>query len=191
MIKHCIRITIFCLIAAVRVHAADDKPSAGKPTESQPFKFRVTGLFAPDRVADLKTALQQLPEVTLAKVDFETSEATFQFEPAKTFPGAKPEQLVEQFDNRLRSASHHTLGIRAACTIPREKLTLVEIPVVGLDCKGCCLAAYESIYKLEGVEQATASFKAGLVTAWIDPEKTNRAKLEAALVQRGVTLSSR
>lgn len=183
----CIRTTILCLLAAVSVRAADE----GQPAEPQPVKFRITGLFSPDREADLKVALQQLPEVTLVKVDFETSEASFTFEPAKAFPGAKPEQFVEQFDNRLRSASRHTLGIRAVCLIPREKLTLVEIPVVGLDCKGCCLAAYESIYKLEGVERATASFKNGLVTASIDPEKTDRTKLEAALVQRGVTLSPR
>ena len=67
-----------------------------------------------------------------------------------------------------------------------EKLTLVEIPVVGLDCKACCLGAYEAIYRLEGVEQATASFKDGLVTAWIDASKTDRAQLETALKQRGV-----
>jgi copper chaperone CopZ len=62
--------------------------------------------------------------------------------------------------------------------------------VLGLDCKGCCLGAYESIAKIEGVEQATASFKLGLVTALIDPAKTNRAALETALKQRNVTLKS-
>ena len=191
MKKHFLRSTILFLLAVVSVRAADHKPTEDKPAELQPVKFRITGLFSPDREADLKEALKQVPEVTLVQVDFKTSEASFTFEPAKAFPGAKPEQIVEQFDNRLRSASRHTLGIRAVCTIPREKLTLVEIPVVGLDCKGCCLAAYESIYRLAGVEQATASFKVGLVTAWIDPEKTDRAKLEAALVQRGVTLSPR
>ncbi len=36
-------------------------------------------------------------------------------------------------------------------------------------------------FKLLGVEQATASFKVGLVTAWIDPAKTDRAMLEEAL----------
>jgi copper chaperone CopZ len=183
--------TICILLAVASVRAADDKPAEGKPAELQPVKFRITGLFSPDREADLKEVLKQIPEVTLVQVDFKTSEASFTFDSAKAFPGAKPEQIVEQFDNRLRSASRHTLGIRAVCSIPREKLMFVEIPVVGLDCKGCCLAAYESIYKLEGVEQATASFKVGLITAWIDPEKTNREKLEAALVQRGVTLKPR
>jgi hypothetical protein len=47
---------------------------------------------------------------------------------------------------------------------------------------------YEAIYRMEGVEQATADFKKGLVTAWIDPAKVDPAKLEAALRSRGVTL---
>ena len=58
----------------------------------------------------------------------------------------------------------------------------------GLDCKGCALAAYESIAKLDGVEQATVNFKVGLVTAMIDPKKTDRAALEAALKQKQVEL---
>jgi hypothetical protein len=67
---------------------------------------------------------------------------------------------------------------------------LVEIPVVGLDCKACCLAAYEAIYRLDGVEQATASFQVGLVTAWIDPAQTNQALLEEALRKKEVALKS-
>ena len=34
-------------------------------------------------------------------------------------------------------------------SVPLEKLKLIEIPAAGLDCKACCWAAYESIYKLE------------------------------------------
>lgn len=45
--------------------------------------------------------------------------------------------------------------------------------------------------RLEGVEQATASFKNGLVTAWIDASKTDRAKLEMELKQRGVEVLSK
>jgi hypothetical protein len=41
------------------------------------------------------------------------------------------------------------------------------------------------------VERATASFREGLVTALIDPDKIDRAKLEAALVKRGVQLKAR
>ena len=62
------------------------------------------------------------------------------------------------------------------------------MPIAGLDCKGCSYAAYLAVYKIEGVENATASFKEELVTAWIDPSKTDRATLEEALAKRDVTL---
>jgi hypothetical protein len=52
----------------------------------------------------------------------------------------------------------------------------------------CCLGAYEAIYRLEGVEQATSSFKAGLVAAWIHPGKTDLAKLQDTLRKREVQL---
>ena len=123
-------------------------------------------------------------------IDFKNAEATFEYDPAKAFPGTKPEQVIQQLDNLLKSASNHTFGIKPLRSVPLEKLQLIEIPVAGLDCKACCLAAYEAIYKLEGVERATASFREGRVTALIDPEKTDRAKLEAALKKRGVQLKS-
>jgi hypothetical protein len=44
--------------------------------------------------------------------------------------------------------------------------------------------------RLDGVEQATARFQDGLVTAWIDGSKTDRAKLEMELKQRGVEVQS-
>lgn len=159
-----------------------------KPAEPAPVKYRVTGLFSTDRQADLREVMQELPEVALVSIDFKTSEASFRFDAAKAFPGAKPEQIVERFDNRLRTVSRSTFGIQALCTIPRDKLKFIEIPVIGLDCKGCCLGAYEAINKLDGVEQATASFKDGLVTAWIDPKKIDQLALEDALKKRNVQL---
>lgn len=44
--------------------------------------------------------------------------------------------------------------------------------------------------KQEGVEQATASFKEGKITALIDPAKTGREKLEGVLKERGVTIAA-
>lgn len=79
--------------------------------------------------------------------------------------------------------------MKAPTEKPREKLQFVEIRVVGLDCLACGLGAYEAVQNVEGVETATASFKTGLVTAWIDPEKTDRSKLEEALKQRGVEIA--
>ena len=172
-----------CWLLASGPSFAEDKPAT-----PQEIKHQVTGLFCPERVDDLHKAAKQLANIELVSVDYATAEAVFRYDPAKVFPNTKPEQVVEQFDNQLRNASRHTFGIKPLCMTPRDQLEFVEIPVVGLDCKACSLGAYEIVYKLEGVEQATANFKTGLVSAWIDPSKTDRKKLEEILVQRSVTL---
>ena len=177
---------LFFALINSKCASADDTPA-----EPQPVKHRVTGLFSPDREADLKKVFaEKIPEVKLVGIDFKNSEATFVYDADKLFNKPKPEQLIERFDNVLRTHTLGTFGIRAICTIPKDKLEFIEIPVVGLDCKGCCLAAYEAIYKIDGVEQATASFKDGLVTARINPEKTNRAALEEALKMKRVELKT-
>ncbi|MEK6258262.1 MAG: cation transporter [Planctomycetota bacterium] len=175
---------MICLTFTAAICGADDKPA-----EPLSIKHRVTGLFSPDREDDLREVLEKLPDVKLVSIDYQTSEATFTYDAAKLFAGAKPEQHLERFDTLLRSVSSSTFGIAPLCTTPKDKLTRIEIPVVGLDCKACCLAAYEAIYKLDGVEQATASFKDGRVTALIDPEKTNRKSLEEALKSKRVELA--
>ncbi len=151
---------------------------------------RVTGLFSREREADLREAVKRLPEVELLAVDFDRGEATFSFDPAKLFKGVKEKDRADRFDQLLKQASSHTFGIRPPCAVPWENLKLVEIPVAGLDCKGCELAAYESISKIDGVEQATASFKAGRVTARIDPTKPSRDALIEALKKRNVTIKA-
>lgn len=177
------------LAAALATAIVASATQADEPRDQEmSVRYRVTGLFQPDRVDDLREAMKSLPEVTLVNVDYATSEATFRFDATQAFPGVKPAQLVEPFNNRLRGATNGTFGIRALSGTPREKLRLVEIPIVGLDCKGCSFGAYDAVYQLDGVEQAQASFKDGLVIAWIDPQKTDRTQLEAALMRRRVTL---
>jgi copper chaperone CopZ len=158
--------------------------------EAQPAKHRVTGLFSREREADLREVVKRMPEVEVLAIDFDSAEVTFSYDPAKLFPKMKEKDYLERFDNLLRAASTHTFGVRPLSATPKDKLARVEIAVVGLDCKACSLAAYESISKIDGVEQATASFKEGLVTALIDPEKTTRAALVEALKKRQVTLKA-
>lgn len=178
-----------CLwVSIVGLAASASSLAEEKPTAKQEFKHQVTGLFSRERIPDLQSTIQSLEGMELVKVDFGTAEAVFRYDPQQVFPGAKPEQIVERFDNKLREASRSTFGIKPLCATPPDKLQQIDIPVLGLDCKACCLAAYEAVYKLAGVERATASFKDGLVTAWIDPAQTDREKLEAALKQRNVTL---
>lgn len=170
-------LSLFCILS----FAAADEPKL--------IKHQITGLFSPDREKDLREVFEkQLPQFKLVSIDFKNAEASFDYDPAKTFPGAKPEQIVERFDNELRNATRHTFGAKPLRTIEKDKLKLVEISIVGLDCKACSLAVYEMIYRLKGVELATANFKEGKATALIDPEKIDRVEIEMVLKQRGVQL---
>lgn len=161
-----------------------------QPTAPREFTFRVTGLFSPDRVEDLRELIASLPQgdVKVVSVDFDQATVVFAFDPDQLFGKIDPTKIVERFDQIVGNPSRRTFGILPLSEIPAEKLVKLEIPIVGLDCKGCSFAAYDCVYKIEGVERATASFKVGLVTAWIAPEKTNRAALEEMLTKRGIEL---
>lgn len=163
---------------------------AGFTTAAEPvmLKVRVTGLFNPERVPDLKELVKQWPEVHLASVNFDTSEAEFRIDADKFFGKIKPDEQIKHLDAKLRGVSHSTFGAKPLCTIPRDKLEAVQIPIVGLDCQACCLSVYETVAKLDGVEYATASFKHGRVTALIDPKKTERTKLIDALQKRNIAV---
>jgi copper chaperone CopZ len=154
-------------------------------------KHQVTGLFMKEREQDLREAVAKVPNVRLVSIDFANAEAVFVYDPLLAFPGTRPGQVVERLDQLLKDASRHTFGIKPLRSVPLEKLRMVEVPAAGLDCKACCLAAYEAVARLEGVERATASFREGRVTALIDPTKTDRAKLVAALERIGVEIKKR
>ncbi len=159
------------------------------PAQADRIKHQVTGLFMKEREQDLRDAVAKMPEVKLVSIDFNNAEAVFDYDPAKLFPGAKPAEFLQRFDNLLRFSSTHTFGVKPLCSIPVEKLQRIEIPVAGLDCKACSMAAYEAVCRVQGVERATASFREGRVTAWIDPSSTDRARLEEALKKIGVEVN--
>lgn len=178
------RFLLFLLAAATACAAGESN------SQPQSITHRITGLFAPNREADLRAVVEQIPDVRLVSIDFEHAEATFTYDPAIAFKGTKAEEIPKRFDEKLRSLSQSTFGVQPLITTPKELLKRVEIPVAGLDCKACCLAAYEAIAKVDGVAQATASFKDGLVTALIDPAKTNREALQDALKKRNVEVKA-
>jgi copper chaperone CopZ len=167
--------------------AAEDRP-APKP---ETITYRLTGLFSRDREDDLREAFKELAAFKLVAIDFDHAEVTLKFAPGKLFPGQKPERVTELVNDKVRSATHATFGVKSRSTVPRDKLKDVVIPVAGLDCKACCLAAYEIVAQVDGVVQATASFKDGRVTAKVDPSKADQAKLEEALRKRGVAVGKR
>jgi cation transport ATPase len=170
------------LLTVVLVLAAD-KPKDAPVTP----KYQVTGLFSKERVADFREAMKKVEKVELVSVDYDNAEAVFRFVPKEAFPHAsKPEHYVEHLNNAVRHATTHTIGVKPPRTAPRDKLKWVEVPVSGCHCKACDLALYEITARIEGVEQAQASFKEGKARALIDPTKTDRDKIIAALKKRGV-----
>ena len=156
------------------------------PAAEESTKYRLTGLFAADREADLRAALEKIPGVKLERLDFPNAEATFRYDPAVAFKDTKPDKILERFDNLLKTASRSTFGLRPPSPTPREKLTPIEISIGLLDCQACALAVYEIVTKIDGVELATVNRHEGKITALVDPTKTNRTALEDALRKREV-----
>ncbi|MCO6455287.1 MAG: DUF1592 domain-containing protein, partial [Pirellulaceae bacterium] len=178
---------------ARRSDSSRDQPAPAGPEprfdDQHVVKLRVAGLFLPERVDVFRSVMKEFAEAKLLSVDFETAEATLAYAAeSDLFRGAKPEQLIERLNNRVRQLSEHTLGLSSATALDSDNLQLIEIPIVGLDCQACSLGVYDILARIEGVERATASFRTGLARAWIDPQRTNRQALEEALRNRGVTI---
>lgn len=164
------------------------EPLAAEPSD---HRFRTLGLFQDDCIDDLRAVTEQLEDIILVGANPADGTATFRFDAEVLFPGADaPEKISEHLANRLRGASQGVFEVHPLSLLPRKDQVELKIAIQGLDCKGCSYGAYLAVYKIEGVISATASFRDGLVTAWIDPALTNRAALEEALTQRGVTLKS-
>ena len=155
--------------------------------EEQTGTYRLFGLSAAEREADLREVLAKVPEVTLVSLDAAKAEVTLRFEAEKLFPPTKAKQppaadkITARLDTLIGTASTRTFGITERSTVPADKLTKVEILIGVLDCKGCRYAAYQAVAKLDGVERATVSATPSAIIAWIDATKTKREALEEAL----------
>ncbi|MGN6544043.1 MAG: heavy-metal-associated domain-containing protein [Aureliella sp.] len=157
--------------------------------EDVQVQYRLTGLFQPDRVEDLRRQASALPasdnspvEVRLISVDYDTAVVTFSYDSrSENFKNRKPEQVLERINQLLRSASRGSFSVFPLSESKLDELQKERIAVAGLDCKGCAYGAYRSIALIDGVQRAVVSFKEGYVTAWIEPNKTSREALFAAL----------
>ena len=163
--------------------------------EEQSTTVRIIGISDPGRVEDFRTALKSVPELQLVSVDGEKASAVLRYEISAiiTKPKPKPadlapEKILEQLNNLVGKASVHTFSVTAPTGVAEDKLVKVEFKVGILDCKGCRYGAYIVIAKLDGVERATVNSTNRTLTAWIDPAKTNKDALEAALKKARVEL---
>ena len=176
------------LLTALAVLLIDGITAQTVSKETAKLKVRIVGLFAKDRVADLQVVLDKW-QIKMVELDFNQAEGLLEFDAAKVLAGVKPQEYTARLDEMFRNASQGTFGLKPPSSTPKNQLKRVEIPVLGLDCKACCLAAYEIVARLDGVEQATASFKEGRISALIDPKRIQITQIEAALKERGVTLN--
>ena len=178
-----------CMLAGLGASYSTFAQEAAASRDATPETlFQVTGLFNATRERDLREVFGRISEVRLIRVDVANSEAVLAFDPAKVFPGAKPEQVVERLDQLVRGASRHTFGIKPRRDLPLDKLQRIEIAVLGLDCRACELAIYELVYRLPGVEMATASFRERRLTVHARTDSTDRESIEKLLRERGVEL---
>ena len=160
--------------------------SARAIADEQTGEYTVVGLFSPDRQKDLRDVLDNISEFRLVQLDYEHARATLRYDLRALMPEQnpkkppKPEQVLERLNNILGRESDYTFSVRPPSAVPPEKLAKVELKVGILDCKGCRYAAYLAVMKADGVDRATVGLDS-VVTAWIDPAKTDRAAVEAAL----------
>lgn len=155
-------------------------------------RYRVTGLFQPDRVDALREATRDWNEARLDSVDYDSAVATLAYDPdSPPFKNATPEQVLERLNNKLRERSKGVFSLLPLSTLPRASWQKVQIRLEPLDCVACSFGVYLAVHQLEGVQRATSDMKDGLLTVWIDPSKIDRQALEKALKKREVTLLSK
>ncbi len=156
--------------------------------DEQTSTYRLLGLFEPSRQTDFRELLTSaIPELQVANIDFDKDEVTLRYELAGLFPDGKvpkditPEKLTERLGNLISSKSKGTFKVIAPSALPADQQARVDIKIGILDCRGCRYGAYQIIAKIDGVEHASVNAETSTITAWIDPAKTNREALEAAL----------
>jgi hypothetical protein len=162
--------------------------------EEQTSTYRIIGLCWPDREDDLRRVMTEVPELQLANVDYDKAEVTFRYDQASFFPDGKvpknftADKLFERIANAINGKSKGTFVVTQPSTVPVDQLTRVDIKVGILDCTGCRYGVYTTVSKMDGVIRATIGGQPSVLSAWIDPDKTSREALEAALKKARVDL---
>jgi hypothetical protein len=166
-------------------------PAALAADEKQSIDFAIVGLFSPDREQDLRDVMADVPEFQLVRVDYDNARATFSYDVASLFAEQKPGKAptaseVEQRINALLArASSNTFALKLSPTVPKQKLTRIELNVGILDCKGCQYAAYLATMKVPGVERATIA-RDGTLVAMVETGKTDKTAIKDALKKANI-----
>ena len=60
-----------------------------------------------------------------------------------------------------------------------------ELRVTGMSCGGCQLLVKEALEELQGVAEAEASFRDGIVVVDFDPDAVSMATIKAVIEEQG------
>lgn len=71
---------------------------------------------------------------------------------------------------------------------PEENLKLVRLDISGMSCEGCEKAIVGSINKLEGIQEASASYTAGEAVVKYDSTKTSLEDISQAVADAGYSV---
>ena len=161
--------------------------SVAAPAAEQTVQYSVRGLFQPDRKAFLINAAMGLEGCRLVEVNYDAARATFTYDDeTQVFKKVKPDQILQQIDTQIRKLTNHCFTLLQPGTLPAAGWTRIDFNIEGLDCLGCSYGAYSAVASLEGVDHATASFRDGRLTAFIDPAKTSRGALSEVLKKKEI-----
>lgn len=147
---------------------------------------RVSGLFEPSRVDDLRAVVPTLPGVEWVSLDFASTVVVLRVDPAQlmgSYNAKHPpsdEQLARRLDEQLASASNRTFSLKPLASASAVPAVVVEVKTGLLDCRGCRYAVYNGVSRLDGLESATVTTDGRLI-ARIDPAKLDQKALLAAL----------
>ena len=136
-------------------------PTALAADEKQSKELAIIGLFSPDREQDLRDMMANVPEFQLAHVDYDNARVTFSYDVASLFAEQKPRkaptasEVEQRINSLLARASSNTFALKLTPSLPKEKLTRIELNVGILDCKGCQYAAYLAVMGTLGMYVAS------------------------------------
>lgn len=164
----------------------DAKPLTGNV---RTIRVQVHGLFIPEQLEVFRVRMQQMNQAGLESVDFDTAEAAIQISvDGDLFRNTNDEQAIQRLNERMQHVSRGLFAIKPLSPIPASERQAIDFQIVGLDCKACSLAVHDILNRQEGVIHAKASFRDGIARAWIDPSKTDRAKVLDGMKKAGITV---
>lgn len=124
-------------------------------TESEKITFKVKGMTCTNCFSTVEKALNKLPEVISASVNFAAEKAYVEYDPAEI----SPRDIKQAVDDS---------GYEAV--LPGKDLVTVQYRIGGMTCFSCVHEIEKNLSVLEGIEEASINFASETGRIKYDPE---------------------